>query len=270
VRSERLLALTWLGLGALVLAFIGVWGVALGGAERGTQVLAGRLERRLARGAELYEDGHFEEAALELELLDRDHPAIFIKHRLDRQRERLLELLARSHAALDRKGRATEAAERLAAYDPRNWRNHLVVAEIAEHFEDLVAAEAAYARVLALNPSHLASATRRIEMAYAAGRYADVPPLYEAYLDAWRAAEVALEAGGRRAAVVLLVDGRTRTVEALFPAGEDPAVESTALVLDPAGLALAVERCELECAPRAGEAGGPRTLEVPASAWTAV
>jgi tetratricopeptide (TPR) repeat protein len=270
LRSERLLALTWLGLGALLVALLYVWGVAGGGAERLTEALDGRYQRRLEHAEGLYGDGRFEEAALELELLDRDHPAVSNRYGLDRQRERVLELLARSHAELDRKARATEVAGRLAAFDARNWHNHLVVAEIAEHFGDLDAADAAYALVLQLNPSHLASTTRRIEIAYAAGRYADVPPLYEAYLDAWRAAQVVLVAGDRRAAVDLLVDGRAKTVEALFTAGQDPAAEAGVLALDPAGLALAIERCELECPPRAGEAGGPRSFEVPQSAWTPV
>src|SRR5688572_26377776 len=109
VRNERRVALAWLLLAALVVAFLAVWGVALGGAERVSLAISGRLEQRLARGEQLFDAGRFEEAALELELLDRDHPAVFSKHALDRQRERVLELLARSYAALDRKARAHAA-----------------------------------------------------------------------------------------------------------------------------------------------------------------
>src|SRR5688572_32473034 len=65
--------------------------------------------------------------------------------------------LFRSYAALDRKARAHAAAERLALFDPLNWKNHFAVAEIAEHFEDSAAADAAYQRdrkSTRLNSSH--------------------------------------------------------------------------------------------------------------------
>lgn len=226
--------------------------------DRVLRGLEGRWEARLERGEALFAEGRFEQAAAWLEELDRDHPATFVKHHLDRQRERVLELLARSHAALDRKGRALEAARRAVAFDPRSWRNHRLEAEIALQFADGDAADAALARVLSLYPSHLPSVTDRVRLAFEGGRHAEVTPLFEAYLDAWRPAAMTFEAGGRRARIELPVDGAPHTVEAVLDEAEGAAA---GVVLDPAGYAVRVERVELVGSATVGRAGPPPVHE---------
>ena len=283
-RSERRLALLWLAVCGLGLAVLGLWGVVGGGAERAALALEGRLQERLDEAERLFAAGRFDAAAERLERLDRDHPAVFVKHRLDRQRERVLELLARSLTALGKKGRALEAARRAAAFDPRHWRNHRLEAEVALAFADGAAADDALARVLELYPSHLASAADRIRLAFEGGRYAEVPPLFEAYLDAWRPAILALEVGGRSAVLELRVDGRAHDLDVrLGPsengAGFAAAAQDVPPAADPApgrarlataGYAVRVERLELAGAPEVGEPGPPprAALAPPAEPWS--
>lgn len=246
-------------MGAVALALGILAAVVLGVPDRVLRELDGRWAARLQRGEELYAEGRYEQAAAWLEQLDRQHPAGFVKHHLDRQRERVLELLARSHAALERKGRALEAARRAVAFDPRNWRNHRLEAEVALACADGVAADAALERVLSLHPSHLASVTDRVRLAFEGGRYAEVPPLFETYLDAWRPAAMALEAAGRRGGFELAVDGRPHVVEAVLA---EHAGAAAGVALDPAGYAVRVERAELLGSAAVGRPGPAPALEL--------
>ena len=118
-RNERKLIVAWLLACALLVGIVAVWGVAMGGAERVVDGWAERWVERVQHGRELVEEERFEEAAAYLEQLDADHPAIFVKHRMDTDRELLLELLGQSYIALDRKGRALSTFERLVDFDER-------------------------------------------------------------------------------------------------------------------------------------------------------
>ena len=290
MRRERGLTLAWLAASGLVLGILVVWGIALGGAERTVEALDARWQSRLSEAERLFEAGSFEAAAARLERIDRDHPAVFVKHRLDRQRERVLELLARSHLALDRKGRATAAAARAARFDPLNWRNHFLVAEVAAHFGEGAAADEAWAKVLQLYPSHLPSVTGRITAAFEGGRYGEVPPLFEAYLDAWRVAELTITVDGRSGTLTPLVDGRPHRVGAVLgtaprgstgpvatglgpgepgtgdPEAEDPdrRGEGARVSLDPAGYAVRLGPATLAWPAATGTA----PLELDPGAWT--
>jgi hypothetical protein len=210
-RNERALIVAWLASCAVLLGVIGVWGVGLGGAERAIDLWNERWIPRIERAEELLAAGQVEEAALHFERLDRDLPAIFVKHRLDRERERVLEQLGTAYLQLDKKRRSLDAFERLVDFDPRNWHNHFVRANALAHFGE--SADGAYADVLTIHPNHRPSVQARITARFEGGRYADVAEPYEAYLDAWLLAPMSLQIGDTPVPFEVLVDGRTHVVE---------------------------------------------------------
>src|SRR5688572_9113820 len=74
-RHERALIAAWLGGCALLLTFLGLWGVALGGAERAVDSWDRSWLRELDRLESEVAAGGWESAAPALERLDRDQPA---------------------------------------------------------------------------------------------------------------------------------------------------------------------------------------------------
>ena len=115
---ERALILAWLAGSFLLLGVLGVWGIGLGGAEKVLDRWGGRWVTRIERGESLLAEGRYEEAAEYLEALDDDFPARFVKHGLDRERERVLTLLGRSYVALERKGLNSSKIEFNLSFDP--------------------------------------------------------------------------------------------------------------------------------------------------------
>lgn len=210
---ERGVATAWVALCLVVLGVLGVWGVALNGAERVVDERNARWTERVDVVAALVRAGKYEAAADVAEALDREFPAVFVKHRLDRERERLLGLLGEASVALDRKARALGAYERRVDFDPRNWRNHYELARAHEHFEEPGAALESYARVLAIHPTHLPSVTAVVTGAAEAGRHAEAVAAFEAYLDAWLLAPVTLRAGAFMRELEVQVDGRPHEIE---------------------------------------------------------
>ncbi len=248
-RRERALIVAWLAACALLLGALGVWGVGFGGAERVIDAWNARWIPRIEAGEELMEAGRFEQAAAHFERLDRDFPALFIKHRLDRERERVLERLGASYLELDRKRSALETFERLVAFDPRNWRNHYLHATALEHFgED---ADEVFAGVLAIHPNHRPSVHSRITARFEGGRFAEVPEQYEAYLDAWLLARMTLEVSDASLPFEVVVDGREHAVEIPF---EVQGGWSGELCLLTAGYSIRVASVELIEPLRVGRA----------------
>ncbi|MBK8177904.1 MAG: hypothetical protein IPK67_03175 [Planctomycetes bacterium] len=220
---ERGLVVAWC-LGVLLLfAVLFGWGIGLRGAERVVDGLESRWIARIDECQALMERGEFREAALRLERLDAEFPARNVKHRLDRERERLLSLLVGAWTREDRKGRALEAAARLVSFDPRNWKNHRVEAETARAFGEGDLARQALDLLLAIHPTHLPSVEERIALAYDGSRFAEVPPLWSAYLEAHVIAALDLVCGEARAAVEVPADGRPHrfVVPLPLPPGAD-------------------------------------------------
>jgi tetratricopeptide (TPR) repeat protein len=211
---ERLGIVAWLLGTALALGALAVWGVALGGAERAARAWDARWLERLAQGERLCVDGHFGEAAAFLEQLDGEFPARSVKHRWDRERERLLGLLAKSYTELDRKREALATLDRLVAFDPRNYKNHFALAEGCFAFDEPDRGREALQAVLAIHPTHLPSLQELAASFYDGSRYEAVVALYRAYLDAWLLAPMTLSLGEASATIEVPVDGLPHRIEA--------------------------------------------------------
>jgi tetratricopeptide (TPR) repeat protein len=244
--------------------------VLLGGAERTVDAWNARWPRRVAEGERLVDAKRYAEAVVFLEELDRDFPALYVKHRFDREKERLLTALGRAYTGLDKKKRALETFERLVQFDPRNWANHLALAEACVTFVELDRAKQAFAAVLAIHPSHLPALKGLIQLHYDGSLYANIPPLYEAYLDAYVLAPLTLSFAERSVVLEVPADGRPHRVEAAL---ELPAGWRGEMCLATRGWSVTVGAIELTAPLRAGVAGVPEMLrvEVPPNAgeWKA-
>lgn len=212
VRHERLLIGAWLGFCAAALGGMAVWGIAWNGAEKLVDERSEAWVAELDTARALLDAGAEERALALLERLDRDCPASFVKHRQDRERERLWALLGEANLRLDRKKRALEAFARAVQFDPKNFANHFRLAEVARELGETDVAKTEYAAVLAIHPTHTPSVAALIDMHYDAGNYAPIPELFERYIDAWLLATVHLELGTTRVALDVPVDGSVHEI----------------------------------------------------------
>lgn len=211
-RHERGLIVAWLAACALVLAALGVWGVALGGAERAIDRFDNAWVAQLDRAAAELDDGRFDRAASRLERVVRSDGVTSVKHRLDKEHERALSMLARAYAASDRKSRALATLDELVEFDPRNFANHFQRAATLRGFGDTAAAREGFEAVLALHPTHWPSVEAWIDMAFDGGLYEPIPAFYERYLDAWLLARLRIEAAGVETWFETQVDGHAHEV----------------------------------------------------------
>lgn len=221
--TRRRLGLAWLALWALVFAVLGVWGLGLRGAERAVDRWHARWEERLAEGEALVAAERHEEAARFLEAFDAEHPAVFVKHGLDRQRERGLELLGACYTALGERERALATFERLVAFDPRNAHSRWLLARSQDASGRSEPALESLRELLAIHPTHLPGVEARIRLLRAGGLHAEAVAAFEEYLDAWLLAPVTLTFGAEDVVLELevLVDGSPQSVSAPLelPAG---------------------------------------------------
>jgi tetratricopeptide (TPR) repeat protein len=252
-RNERRLIAAWLAGCVLVLALL-AYAIAFGGAERAIEAWDGRWTARIdqaqslvrARGAS---KAQLTEAAAELEALDRDFPAQFIKHRLDRERERILGLLGECYVALDKHTRSIETLQRLVAFDPKNYDNHFRLAEAQRHFAKHDEARAAYLDVLAIHPTHLPTLEALIGMGDAGSLYAQVVDDYEHYLDAWLLARIRVSFGEHAVDLDIPVDGREHKLEGLV---DVPDAWSGTICIETRGYSARLGRLELTPPLRVG------------------
>jgi hypothetical protein len=247
-RNERRLIVAWLAGCAALLALV-AWAIAFGGAERTIEAWDARWVPRIDRAEALMRsNGGSKEtltlAAAELEAIDSDFPAQFIKHRLDRQRERILGLLGECYVGLDRKKHALETLEWLVAFDPKNYDNHFRLAEAQRHFADNDAARKSYEDVLAIHPTHLPTLKALIGMDDFGSLYAQVVDDYEHYLDAWLLARIRVSSGEHAVELDVPVDGREHVVEGLI---DLPAEWSQAMCIETRGYSARLG--ELEFVP---------------------
>jgi len=266
-RHERALVAAWLGLCAAALALMALAGVASQRVERWIEAEQTAWVEQLDIAANELDAGAPDRAQARLENVLAKNGVNTIKHRLDREHERALELLARAHQAQGRKGRTLETLERLTEFDPRNWRNHFLHAEALREFGDGDDAALVYERVLALHPTHWPSFAARVELDYAAGRYAPLPTLYERYLDAWLLARVRIEAGECEAWCDVQADGRPHAVLAEL---ELPAGWRGELRVETRGLSARLDALTLQPALRVGAPQRPADVRLPACEQIAV
>ncbi len=250
-RHEHALIAAWIVGAVAVFAVLGVWGIALGGAEGAVRALDQRWIGRLERGEELVDQQRWDEAEAYLAELDREFPARTATHKLDKERERLLAALGATYLAQGRKRRTLETLRALVEFDPRNWVNHATLAAACEQLgEDDEAAEA-WDRVLAIQPANWTATRARIAAAADGGDYAAVPPLYEQYLDALLLAGLSLQLADGETLLEVPVDGRFHELDVPFAATADGRAR---LALDTAGFSIELDWLELVPARTVGSA----------------
>ena len=259
VRHERLLIGAWLALCAAALGAMAVWGIAWNGAERLIDARSEAWVAELETARALLDSGADDRALALLERLDRECPATFVKHRQDRERERLLAMLGEANLRLDRKKRALEAFARAAQFDPKNFANHFRLAEAARELGESDLARTEYAAVLAIHPTHTPSVAALVDMNYDAGNYAPIPELFERYIDAWMLATVHVELGTTRVALDLPVDGSLHEVRVPVSLPADWKGEARVLTH---GYSARVESLRLVAPLLAGRYGEPSHVEV--------
>lgn len=267
-RHERALIVAWLGACVALTALMGVWGLALNGAEKAVDQWDERWVKELDDAQALLDAGHTKTALALLERLDRECPATFVKHRQDRERERLLALLGSALKAEGKKKRTLETFQRAVAFDPKNFANHFRLAEAARELGEGDVAKAAYEAVLTIHPTHAPSAAALADMAYDAGNYAPVVEVFERYIGAWQLETVHLSLGETKVALDTLVDGLAHEIEvpASVAAGWKGVVR-----LDTHGYSARLERIELLPPLRAGELGRREALVLtPGEEWLAL
>jgi tetratricopeptide (TPR) repeat protein len=249
-RRERALIAAWIAGWTAVLGLL-AWGAISGKADRAIELWERRWTERVRAAEGVYESGDFEAAAARLEALDAEFPARFVKHRLDRERERVLELLGKSFVELGRKRRALETLERLVAFDPRNFANHLALAEACVRLGEPDRAEEAYRAALAIHPCHLPALEGLIGLLHGAARWADVVSTFEEYVDAYVLARVTLSIDGIELPLEVPADGREHHIEAPLELPEGSTGEAA---LATGGWSVRVGELELEPPLRAGVA----------------
>lgn len=212
---ERGLVVAWL---ASIVVVLGAGLVAARGGfiDRAVDAWDARVLREIDAGAQLVAAKRWTEASLFLERLDAKFPARGVKHRFDRERERILTLLTQSYTEEGRKRRALETAAALVAFDPRNWQNHFASATAALAFNEPDLARTALDGVLAIHPSHLPSVEARIALEVDAGQFARVPTLWRAYQEAYRLATLEFSLGGVAVAFEVPADAQRHRFELPF------------------------------------------------------
>jgi tetratricopeptide (TPR) repeat protein len=249
-QHELALIRGWLAAAALVLVFLALWGVLLGGADRVVDAWNARWPAKIDRCADLMARGDLLAAAQRLERLDARFPAVSVKHRLDQQRERLLGLLAQSYQELGRKRVCLETHQRRIDFDPRNWRNHFDQANALVHFTELAAGLDAFARVTRIHPTHLPTLQEVVRLHFEAARFEEVVLAYEAYLEAWLLAPITLRFGEHSQEVEVPCDGRRHEIDVPLALAQG---WSGSFCIESRGYSLRFHSAELTAPVLAGE-----------------
>src|SRR5205823_5987168 len=122
-------------------------------------------------------------------------PAQYIKHKRNKERERLLTSLGTALEHDGKRKQALDAYKRLAAFDPRNFANHFGLASAYARAAQSHDALDAYAKVLAVNPCHLPSVEATIAHYDGTGEYPQVIESWEHYMNAGVLCEVTITLG---------------------------------------------------------------------------
>lgn len=258
-RHERALAAGWI-------AAVGLLGLAVAVEPvrvRGLEIADGLLRRwddrwaaQVREAERLVAEGRLVEAEALLERLDQAHPATSVRHGRDKEREHVLRLLGQTYEALDKRDRTIETYQRLVAFDPRHYRNHVALAEASDRLlsraTTAIEARDAWAEALRLFPAHLPSVRGVVRYHLDRGEFPQVVARYQAYLDAYLVQPVEVRVGGVSVTVPVLVDGLMHDYEVPLPS---VAADVTRVEIATGGFPVGVERARLEPAVAAGRAG---------------
>lgn len=182
--------------------------------EAGVNRIDDRWSRRLAYGEALVRSGQYEQAADYLENLDARFPAQSIKHRRDRERERLLSALAEAQEKSGRRKRSIRTLERLVNYDPNNIANHYMLGCALQRDGDDDAARRSFGNVLAISPYHLEATRAVMELDYESGRFGAVVDACSRFVDAVQFVQLSLEVGDQSLVIDAPTDGMVRDIRA--------------------------------------------------------
>ncbi len=265
---ERRLIVAWFAGWIVFFGAVFAWGIWARGLERVVVAWNARTGERLAHAEQLIAAKDWEKAKLELIALDADHPAIQVKHRLDKERERVLELLGLCFEETDHKKKAIATLQRLVAFDPRNWHNHFVLAETLAHFNEHDLAEAQYREVLRIHPSHFPTVSALTGMLYdVATLYAKVVELHQQYLNGYLLAPVELRFGDRKVVFDVPVDGNPHALEAPLELAAGFSGDAT---IATHGYSVRIGALELIAPEHVGVVDAPQPVVVDgASGWSA-
>lgn len=266
--------LTWIYLGglALVLLVLGwaplrqrlFWRV-----ESTLVAREARWTRRVETGEALLAAGRLEEAQAYLEQLDRGFPARDVRHALDKERERLLLALGRTYEGLGRRNLALATFTRLAAFDPRNWKNYAALAgahtRLDPNWSTPDEAGAALTELLRINPNELQAVSDLATFYFEKPDFPSLVAVVETYLraDLYVMSTPALD--GSRVEQVLDVDGAWHRVRLQFP--DAPAAPGL-FSLPTRGYGAEVRSVTLQPALAVGRLPAQPIVLLPQSAWT--
>ena len=201
-----------------------------------------RWLRRVTYGETLAKAGRYADAVAYLSALDRRFPAQHVKHKWDRERERLLWALGRSYAELGRKNRALETYQRLVQFDPRNYLSHYLLAQTCVRFGELDLAQQHFAHVLAIHPNHLTSVRELASLYFNKGDFTAVVATYETYLNAFLLGELKVVVDDIAVTTHVSVDGQFHDLVVHLP---QPAGWPGEIALHTDGYSVEVENITL-------------------------
>ena len=181
--------------------------------ETGISYFDDRWTRRLEHGERLVSTRQYDAAVSYLERLDRVFPADNVRHKRDRERERLLSALGRAYSATSRKARTLDVYRQLVAFDSRNYANHHQLALACEVFHEPAEAFEHVMHILAIHPTHLPSVRFQLEYYLARAQHSSIVEAFEAYLDVFLLHEITVSLGGAISAVEVPVDGRFHSIQ---------------------------------------------------------
>jgi hypothetical protein len=172
-----------------------------------------RWSRRVEYAESLVNAKDYSHALEYLVALDRDFPAQHVRHKRDRERERLLRALGHTYSELDKKRLTLETYQRLAEFDPRNVENFYLLAVACLKFNETELAEKHFGEVLKIHPTHLPSVRALLKIYFDRAGFAQVIAAHDAYLNAFLMQPVKVALGQSSTAVNVPVDGRFHDIE---------------------------------------------------------
>lgn len=211
-----------------------------------------RWSRRVEYGERLVSSGHFEAAVFYLTALDQDFPARNVKHKRDRERERLLYALGSSYAEMGKKRKTINTYRSLVEFDPRNFRNHYLLAVNCVRFNEYEEAKEEFRQVLAIHPTHLPSLKEYVSIHFNRGDFRPVIGAFEEYMNAFQVQNITVELGDLSTTVGVQVDGNCHDIEVRLRQKQGWA---GTLAIYSGGLSIEIEHVILKAPVMVGDIG---------------
>ncbi len=172
-----------------------------------------RWYRRVEYGERLVSSGQFSEAISYLSTLDRNFPFKHVKYKRDIERERLLHALGHSYAEMGKKRKSLITYRRLVEFDPRNFKNHYLLAMTCVRFKEFEEANEQFNQVLTIHPTHLPSLKEYVSIHFNRGDFKSVITAFEQYLNAFQLKNLKLMLGDLTVMIGVPVDGEFHDLE---------------------------------------------------------